>query len=551
MSGLYFLPLGGTGEIGMNLNLYGFKNRWLMVDLGITFADDSLPGADILMPDIDFIKGQKENLVGLVLTHAHEDHIGAVPYLWSELKCPIYATSFTVSMVKKKFEEAGIHDAVIHTVPLKGKVSLDPFEVEFVTLTHSIPEPNALLIKTEQGNIFHTGDWKFDHDPLIGETTDINTLKKIGDEGVLALVGDSTNALCDGTSGSESKVRENLSSVIEKCSGRVFISCFASNVARLETLITVAQSLNKKVFLVGHSLKKIVEIAKDNGLLSKILPLFDDAEIDNFPKNEVVVICTGSQGENRAALNRIANDDHPYITIAQDDTVIFSSRIIPGNEIRINHIQNKLIKKGAHIVEHDDDISYVHVSGHPARDELIEMYQYIRPQIAIPVHGEYRHLQAHADLAKQCQVPQTIIAENGAKILLDKKQSEIQDTVECGRLALDGHRLIKMDSPILSMRKRLAWNGSIHVIIKKHGKDFRRNSVEKISAPGLLDPQLDQNVMIAIEESMNDCFLNIDKTQSKNDQYVEDVLRQTLRKTLTSFGFDLKNKRPLIEITIV
>ncbi|MDG2033350.1 MAG: ribonuclease J, partial [Rhodospirillales bacterium] len=418
---LLFVPLGGTEEIGMNFNLYGLgvpdQHDWLIIDLGITFGDDSTPGVDVIVPDPAFIKERRKNLLGIVLTHGHEDHIGAVPYLWRKFRCPVYATPFTAALLRKKMEMDDADSSIdIIEVPLKEKFNVGPFSLELITLTHSMPEPNALAVRTPLGTIFHTGDWKFDPDPVIGEVSDFERLQALGDEGVLASIGDSTNVFVDGVSGSEAPLRENLTEIIGKCTGQVAVACFASNVARLQTIFEAATANGRTVCFVGRSLWRINAAARETGYLTDLPPFLEASQAIDLAKDQVLYICTGSQGEPRAALTRIAAGDHRDVTLGDGDTVIFSSRIIPGNDRAIGRLQNRLAMKGVQIISENNDS--VHVSGHPARDELIKMYQMIRPQIAIPVHGEPRHLLKHVALAKQCQVPETVLVQNGSIVRL-------------------------------------------------------------------------------------------------------------------------------------
>src|SRR5260221_2094608 len=412
---LWFLPLGGAGEIGMNLNLYGHAGKWLMVDLGVTFGDESTPGIDIIMPDPSFITERAQDLVGIVLTHAHEDHIGAVPYLWSRLKCPLYATPFTASVLRRKLEEVGLQDeARITEIPMSGSFKLAPFEIELITLTHSIPEPNAVVIRTPFGPVLHTGDWKLDPEPIIGEEPDEAALRRLGQGGVLAMICDSTNVFVEGTSGSEADVRDSLMEVVGRLRGRVAVGCFASNLARVETIARAAAAHDRRVALIGRSLWRMVLAARENGYLTGLEDFVTEHDVGYFPANKILMICTGSQGEPRSALFRIARGEHPQVALEDGATVIFSSRWLPGNAKASSQLQNDLTKLGVAIITADDED--VHVSGHPARDELAEMYHWVRPQIAIPVHGEARHIKEHVALAKQCQAPQALKASNGLLI---------------------------------------------------------------------------------------------------------------------------------------
>jgi len=459
---LLFLPLGGAGEIGMNLNLYGFgpkdRERWMMIDLGITFGNSSMPGVDVIMPDPTFIEERLDQLEGLVLTHAHEDHLGAVAHLWERLRCPVYATPFTASILGHKLREAGLERRVpVTIVPLKGKFSVGPFDLELITLTHSIPEPNAIAIRTPLGTVLHTGDWKFDPDPVVGEPSDEVALNALGDEGTLAIVCDSTNVFTKGTSGSEGDLLKSLTDLIGSLKGRIVVTCFASNVARLETIATAAAANDRDVVLAGRSLWRFQEVGREHGCLADTAAFLDEDAAGYLPRDKTLIICTGSQGEPRAALSRIASGGHPRISLEQGDTVIFSSRQIPGNETSIGDVQNQLARKGINVLTEKDH--FVHVSGHPARDELIRMYQHVHPKIAIPVHGELRHMTEHARLATECQVGETLVGENGSVMRIAPGKPEIIDHVKSGRLAVEGNRLVPLDSELNRQRKQALWNG--------------------------------------------------------------------------------------------
>ncbi|HEX7969985.1 MAG TPA: ribonuclease J, partial [Stellaceae bacterium] len=367
----------------MNLSLYGYGGRWLMIDCGISFADETLPGVDVIMPDPGFIAERADQLAGLVVTHAHEDHIGAIPHLWRRFRCPVYATPFTAAVLRQKLIEAGMeHEVPITEVPMSGRFAVGPFEIELVTLTHSIPEPNAVVLRTPLGTVLHTGDWKFDPDPLVGGTADMARLRSLGDEGVLAMICDSTNALRAGEAGSEADVRKSLIDIVGRCRNRVVIACFASNVARVESAAAAAAAHDRHTALVGRSLWRIEHAARETGYLQGVPPFLTDEEAGYLPREKVLLVCTGSQGEPRSALARIADDDHPEIVLEEGDTVIFSSRVIPGNERTIGRLQNRLAALGVEIITEQDH--FVHVSGHPAQDELTRMYQLVRPRIAVP-----------------------------------------------------------------------------------------------------------------------------------------------------------------------
>ena len=538
---LWFLPLGGAGEIGMNLNLFGHDGEWLMVDLGITFGDRL--GVDIITPDPAFIAERKESLVGLVLTHAHEDHVGAVPYLWPLLQCPVYATPFTASILRQKLKDKPWGKKVpIIEVPLSSTIQVGKFSVEFITLTHSIPEPNAVAITTPLGTILHTGDWKIDTNPLVGEVTDHSRLTELGDQGVLAMVCDSTNVFTEGTSGSEEGVRDELTSLVAKHpEGRVVIACFASNVARLETAAVAARANGRQPVLVGRSLIRMEEAARQNGYLKDIPPFLNEDAAQSLPKNKVLLIATGSQGEPRSALARIASGQHPVIDLEAEDTVIFSSRMIPGNERSISALQNRLVLQGIKVITaHEEDI---HVSGHPARDELRQMYAWVRPQILVPVHGEARHLQEQATLGLESGIPKAVIPENGTLIHLASGQPKIIDKVPTGRFGLDGDRLIPMNSLMLKDRQRLSIQGTIVVTIAldRVGQPARPMHLTMlgVAEPGEEMDVLSREINKVIRQTLNEGH--------KNDEARAEALRIIIRRTVnTRLG-----KKPLTEVHLI
>ncbi len=542
---LWFLPLGGTGEIGMNMNLYGHDGAWLMVDLGVTFADDKLPGIDLIMPDPGFIEARRNSLAGLVLTHAHEDHIGAVPYLWPRLECPIYATPFTAAVLRRKLAEVGIDGKeVITEVPMSGRFSVGPFELELITLTHSIPEPNAVMIRTAVGSVLHTGDWKLDPDPLVGEGYDEAALRGLAEEGVLAMVCDSTNALVEGESGSEGEVREQLSELIGGLQGRVAVACFATNVARLETVIKVAAQHGRRVALVGLSMHRIVKAAVETGYLDDLPPLVSDRDLGYLPRDEVLLLCTGSQGEPRSALWRIARHEHPEVVLEAGDCVVFSSRIIPGNEKSISALQNELVRQGVRVITDRDHP--IHVSGHPARDELSQMYQWVRPRVAIPVHGEARHLAAHAELARACQVPQAIVAENGDLIALGPEGGEILEQVPTGRLVLDGKRLIPARSAVLKGRQRMIHNGTAAVSLVVDGKGSALADPQ-ISVQGLIDPETEADVIDGVMEALVEELRRLPPGARAVDTRLSEAARVAVRRAF----FRAIGKKPITQVHLI
>ena len=549
-SRLVFLPLGGTGEIGMNMNLYGYGNeiddmKWLIVDIGITFGDDTTPGVDVILPDHEFIKERKENLQGIIITHAHEDHVGGLAYLWPDLKCPIYATAFTASIIRLKFEERGINiEDKLNIVDLSSEIQIKPFDIKFQTLTHSIPEPNSLFIKTKLGTIYHTGDWKIDDNPIVGESIDFNQLKENSEE-VLAMVCDSTNVLTSGRSGSESTVRGNLAGVIKKLKNRVFVTSFASNVARLETIAAAAKESGRSLVVLGRSMHRIISVARQNGILKDIDVILSEKDAAKKKKHEVLYLCTGSQGEPRGAMMRISNQDFPHIDIDQDDCVIFSSKIIPGNEKKIFKLFNRLSELGAEVItEYDEDI---HVSGHPCLDEMVDMYEHVKPKISVPVHGEFRHLKRHSSLAKELGVQFPMQISNGDILQLAPGSPYIYDQCKSGRQYLDGNRLVDYNSSHIKDRKRMSYNGVLNITCVLDKKMNLKNEPVIFSSGILSDDEYDSDEVINIlEEEIYKFFddkNNISKKEKKIYQKLETLSRNLIYKH--------SRKKPLTNISIV
>lgn len=541
-----FVPLGGTGEIGMNFNLYGHDGAWMIVDCGVTFGDPLYPGVDVMTADPTFIEDRRDKLAGLLVTHAHEDHVGAVAHLWPRLKCPVYATAFTLAVLRRKLEEAGLAGKVpLHEIPLGGDVSIGPFDLTLVTLTHSIPEPNGVIIRTGVGTIFHTGDWKLDPDPLVGETTDEAALRAVGDAGVLAMIGDSTNATVEGAAGSEAGVRDSLQELVGGFRERVAFACFASNIARVQTVAEVAHAHGRAVGLVGRSLWRMTEAARATGYLRDLPPFVREDEAMLLPRDKVALICTGSQGEPRAALSRIARDDHQNITLDGGDTVIFSSRIIPGNEVSIGRLQNQLTSMGVNVITEKDH--FVHVSGHPARAELRQMYQWIRPAIAVPVHGEAHHLRAHAELARECQVPHVPVIGNGDVLRLHPDGPEISGQVQTGRLAVDGRDLIRLDDSNLRERNHMLWNGAatLTIVIDRKG---RMVTEPQLSAQGVLgDTDEDYDLMDDVIDDVLDALSSAKASARRDDEALSEHLRRAVRKSFRA----RRGKNPSTEVHLV
>jgi ribonuclease J len=542
---LLFLPLGGAGEIGMNLNLYGHDGKWLMVDLGVSFGDEATPGIEVIMPNPRFIEERREDLVGLVLTHAHEDHLGAVPYLWERLGCPVWATPFTAAVLRRKLHDSEIAGQVpIIEVPMSGRFQAGPFEIELVTLTHSIPEPNALVIRTGAGTVLHSGDWKFDPEPLVGPAADIDALRRLGEEQILALVCDSTNALVAGHSGSEAEVREELTRLFGRFQNRIAVACFASNVARLESVVHAALAHDRHVALVGRSMRRIVEAAQETGYLHGLPPFVSEHDAGYLPREKVALLCTGSQGEPRSALARIARNDHPQVTLDPGDAVIFSSRVIPGNEKAIGALQNDLARLEVEIVTAEDEP--VHVSGHPAREELARMYQLVRPRIAIPVHGERRHLEAHARLAEECQVPQAIAAENGRMIRLAPGPAEVAGEVEFGRIGLDGSALVPLGGALIKHRHRISASGSA-VATLVMGRDGRLIAEPQVTLHGLVDPDADGAALGSAAAAVRSAVEALNPGQRSDDAAVKEAARLAVRRYIHAE----RGKKPLTDVHLV
>ncbi len=542
---LIFLPLGGTGEIGMNLNLYGYDGKWLMVDLGVTFSDDAAAGIDVIMADPAFIEERQKALCGLVVTHGHEDHIGAIAYLWHRLRCPIWASPFAASLLRSKLNETGILDDVPLTVVRPGeRFEVGPFALQYVAMTHSIPEANSLLIRTPLGTVFHTGDWKFDPTPLIGKAVDMDALDRIGDEGVLAVVGDSTNVFSKRETRSEADVRSSLRDLLGVYDGKIAVACFATNVARMESIALAAAAHNRRTVLVGRSLWRLDKAARENGYLEDIPPFLTEHDVATLKPHNSVYICTGSQGEPNAALARIASGAHPRVSFGKGDVVIFSSRIIPGNEKAIGKVQNQLIERGVEIVtEHD---RFVHVSGHPGRPELMKLYSLLRPTYAVPVHGEARHLMAHAELAESCGVQKAFQIRNGMMLRLAPGEPEVVAEVPVGCIALDGSALVNMESATLRDRRKMFYGGTVVVtiVIDVHGVLL---APPQISAPGLLNAEEEKEEHQILVDAVTHAIDRLPSSLRRDDDSVREAARLAVRRTVKV----RRGKKPLTDVHLV
>ena len=545
---LIFCPLGGSGEIGMNMNLFAYgsetNQKWIIVDIGVTFADDSIPGIDLIYPDPGFIIDKKDDLLGIVLTHAHEDHIGAISHIWPDLKCNIYATPFTAVLIKEKFKEKKIDITKnLKIVELNGSIKLGSFNIEFVTLTHSILEPNGLSIKTPIGTILHTGDWKIDPNPLIGEKINENKLKEIGNEKVLAMICDSTNVFNLGRAGSESDVRDSLLKIMSLKSKRIVVTSFASNVARMESVFYCAEKINREISLVGRSMNRIFKAARQCGYLKNIKDPIDPREAKKFPREKIVYLCTGSQGEPMGAMKRIIKGIHPDVFLERNDVIIFSSKIIPGNEKKLYSLHNDIIKQDIELVTEETD--FVHVSGHPNREDLKDMYNWVKPNSIIPVHGEHRHMNEHMKFAKEMQIPHALRVENGDIIRIFPGDSpSIIDKAPSGRMYLDGIVSVGENSQSIKERRKLSQNGYLEItlILSNSGKLNK----PIISYKGIPEDSFDEKIIFKVEDEIfNTCrkFSIKNKNQEKN---LIELLKQNCRRIIK----DKTGKKPFTNINI-
>ena len=545
---LIFCPLGGSGEIGMNMNLYAYgkenNQKWIVVDMGVTFADDSIPGIDLIFPDPGFILDKKDDLLGIVLTHAHEDHIGAVAHIWPRLKCKMFATPFTAALIYEKFKEKKIDiSSYLKIVPLNSKINLGPFEIDFVTLTHSILEPNGLSIKTPLGTILHTGDWKIDPNPLIGGSIDEKKLKEIGDKGVSAMICDSTNIFSPGRAGSESDVRDSLLKIMEIKTKKILVTSFASNVARMESIFYCAKKTGRSICLVGRSMHRIYKAAKKCGYLKGLIQPLDPRDAKKIPIDKIVYLATGSQGEPMGAMNRIINGIHPEVYLETGDCVIFSSKIIPGNEKKLYQLQNQISKDKIEIISEEN--AFVHVSGHPNRDDLKDMYSWVKPKCVIPVHGEHRHMVEHVAFAKEMQVPKALLIENGDIIkILPGDNPQIIDKAPSGRVYLDGNLGVEAESQSIKERKNLSINGYLEItlIVSNNGK------IKKpvISFKGI--PENVENEKFIFD--MEDEIFNICRTFAMESKNQEKNVIETIKHNCRRIVKDKTGKRPFTNINI-
>ncbi len=538
---LVFLPLGGSNEIGMNVNLYHYNGKWIIIDLGAGFAGDEFPGVDMLAPDLSFVYENRKDFLGIVLTHGHEDHLGSVGYLFEHLQLPIYATPFTAQIVANKLDQIQAKDkAKINIVQPGSRFKVGDFDLEMIQITHSIPEMNGIMLRTPVGNVFHTGDWKFDPNPVVMPTSDFNKLEAIGKEGVLAMVCDSTNVFNDRYSGSEGDLLPHMTKLIGEQRGTVYVTTFASNVARIDTICRAAAANKRKVALTGLSLHKITDFARNTGYLKDIEPFISDKEVSQLPRDRVLVICTGCQGEERAALKKIASNQHQYLKITPKDTVIFSSKIIPGNEKKIFKLFNTFVRLRCEVYTEKDHI--VHVSGHPSALELTKMYELVKPQIAIPVHGEAAHIHEHCKLAKRVGVPQNIEIQNGQMVKLAPGEAKSMQHVKFGYLGVDGYMLQPQDGYVMSTRRKLQGDGMVAVslVVDKQG---RLLSDPRVKTPGLVDEAENGEFLDYLEEEIAELM---EHQRKQPDDAIEKKVRKLLKVIIDK---ELK-KHPLIEVMV-
>ena len=546
---LLFCPLGGSGEIGMNLNLYAYgkpeNQKWIIVDVGVTFADDSVPGIDLIYPDPGFIVDKKDDVLGIILTHAHEDHIGAIAHIWPKLKCNIYATPFTAVLVREKFKEKKIDiTSNLKIVELNGTLNLDPYKIEFVTLTHSILEPNGLKINTPAGTVLHTGDWKCDPNPLIGNKIDESKLKKIGDEGVLAMICDSTNVFSMGRSGSEMDVRKNMLNIIENLKKRIIVTSFASNVARMESVFYCAEKTGRQIALVGRSMHRIFKAARECGYLKNVIDPIDPRDAKNIGREKIIYLCTGSQGEPMGAMMRIANYVHPDVFIERGDSVIFSSKIIPGNEKKLYKLHNQLVREGIEVISEENE--FIHVSGHPNREDLKDMYNWVRPKSIIPVHGEHRHMIEHIKFAKEMQIPYTVKVENGDIVKLHPgEKPEVFDRAPSGRLYVDGNIAVEEDSRSIKERRNISANGilDVTILVTPKGNIHNKPILNYSGLPIDNDEDYQYELENIIEKTTRTFSLN-NQNQKEN---IIDAIKISCRKITK----EITGKKPVTKIKLI
>ena len=543
-SDLLFLPVGGSEEIGMNANLYHYEDKWILIDLGISFPDETDLGIDVLLPDFEFIKSLGDKFLGIFLTHGHEDHIGAIPYFADDINCPIWGTSFTMALLKRKLKENNKEKKLeLNTLTIDKQLIIGPFQIKAIQTSHSIPDPVSILISTKQGDIFHSGDWKLENSINLNEKTNIDNFRSIGENGILAMVCDSTNALVDGKTPSENFAYDGLLDTIKNCNGTALVTCFSSNISRIKSLLDIALKTDRSVLVVGRALLRAIDAAKEVGYLKNIPELLSLKDFNLIPRSNVLIISTGSQGEPNSALSRISKDNDKFIKLIKGDTIIFSSRKIPGNENAILKVQNRFLERGINIVTDDD--KNVHVSGHPSRDELIEMYSYIKPKISIPVHGTREHIEAHSDLANNCQVPLVIKPKNGEVIKLNGNAPNIVSRFDFVTHVYDAGEIIPINNERFITRRHSLWNGfvTISIVIDKDGYLVITPQISQI---GVSDNSIVDNVLIDISLKIEDFIENLSCVPEILDEELISQISKLVRREFKSTFF----KRPIVKVHI-
>ena len=543
-SDLLFLPVGGSEEIGMNANLYHYEDKWILIDLGISFPDETDLGIDVLLPDFEFIKSLGDKFLGIFLTHGHEDHIGAIPYFADDINCPIWGTSFTMALLKRKLKENNKGKKLeLNTLTIDKQLIIGPFQIKAIQTSHSIPDPVSILISTKQGDIFHSGDWKLENSINLNEKTNIDNFRSIGENGILAMVCDSTNALVDGKTPSENFAYDGLLDTIKNCNGTALVTCFSSNISRIKSLLDIALKTDRSVLVVGRALLRAIDAAKEVGYLKNIPELLSLKDFNLIPRSNVLIISTGSQGEPNSALSRISKDNDKFIKLIKGDTIIFSSRKIPGNENAILKVQNRFLERGINIVTDDD--KNVHVSGHPSRDELIEMYSYIKPKISIPVHGTREHIEAHSDLANNCQVPLVIKPKNGEVIKLNGNAPNIVSRFDFVTHVYDAGEIIPINNERFITRRHSLWNGfvTISIVIDKDGYLVITPQISQI---GVSDSSIVDNVLIDISLKIEDFIENLSYVpETLDEELISQISKLVRREFKSTFS-----KRPIVKVHI-
>ena len=543
-SDLLFLPVGGSEEIGMNANLYHYEDKWILIDLGISFPDETDLGIDVLLPDFEFIKSLGDKFLGIFLTHGHEDHIGAIPYFADDINCPIWGTSFTMALLKRKLKENNKEKKLeLNTLTIDKQLIIGPFQIKAIQTSHSIPDPVSILISTKQGDIFHSGDWKLENSINLNEKTNIDNFRSIGENGILAMVCDSTNALVNGKTPSESFAYDGLLETIKNKKGTVLVTCFSSNISRVKSLLNIAMETDRSVLIVGRALLRAIDAAKEVGFLKDIPDLLSLKDLSLIPRNNVLIISTGSQGEPNSALSRISRDNDKFIKLINGDTIIFSSRKIPGNENAILKVQNRFSERGIEIITDDD--KNVHVSGHPSRDELIEMYSYIKPKISIPVHGTREHIEAHADLANNCQIPLVIKPKNGEIIKLNGNKPYVLFKIDFTTHVFDAGEIIPINSERFTTRRHSLWNGFVAVSIVIN-KDGHLVVSPQISQTGVSDSIVVENVLIDVTFKIEDFIENLSFVSEMLD---EELINQISKLVRREFKL-IFSKRPIVKVHV-